>query len=283
MGRPLKTYKYNDPVDVDLGFPNDGSTDNGYDTNNPGVTGGYDGYIRVTANVNLPGAGTITAATNSTAVVGVGTQFDYSGLNTGSPIYVNGVEIGTVDSIANATHLTLDANSASNVSAGAFTFDTTEVNGYILRQKGKRKFMVALSSTIQDEGIAAGGKYFINYAGDTDWNALGAGPDAGYGKIFTASSDGAGLSTGGAVNIVDVCTLVDGSPNAGEMVLEVYNDGNTTNACSITNHWVRDFENNAEPLDDNAVNTKYIATIFNNNGDVDPATNYTIVAVENWC
>jgi hypothetical protein len=62
------------------------------------------------------------------------------------------------------------------------------------------------------------------------------------------------------------------------MSLEVYNDGSTTYAMELQNHWVRDFDNaNIE------TGTQYVATIFNSNGTVDPATGYTIVGIENFC
>ena len=287
MGRPLKTRKYQEDTNttVDQGFPNNGSTNNGWDTNEPGVTGGYDGAIKVSMNMNVPGAGTITAATNSTTVTGVGTQFDYNGITDGDAIlYVNGVALGTVQTVNSATGITLTANAAANVSGASYTFDTGVQNGYILRQKGKKKFLVIRNTTIQDEGIAAGGIYMITDANDTDWAALGAGPDAAYGKVFTASTSGIGLSTNGSVHPVATCILVDNtSPAAGEMYMEVYNDGDTTYAEQLTNRWVRDYDNNIAPIDDNANNTKYIATILNSNGNVDPATGYTIVGIENWC
>lgn len=286
MGRPLKTRKYQQDTDttVDQGFPNNGNTNNGYDQNEPGIVGGNDGPIRVTINLNLPGAGTIEAATNSTTVSGTGTQFDYNGLQSGSILYVNGVELGTVDSVNNDAEIILTANAASNVSGVTYSFDTGSSNGYILRQKGKKKFLVMTGNVLEDEGIAAGGNYYIEDANDTDWNALGAGPDAGYGKVFTATTDGVGLTTNGRVRAVGVCVLVDSSdPVAGEMSMEIYNDGDTTYAEQMTNRWVRDYDNNNSPIDNNANNTKYIATIFNNNGNVDPATGYTIVGVENWC
>jgi hypothetical protein len=277
MGRPLKTRKYQADTDtvVDNGFPNDGTTDNGWSDNDPGIVGGYDGPIRVTMNINIPGAGTVAANTASATVTGTGTQFAYNGLAAGSVVYANGVEIGTVDAVANATSFTLTANSAANVSGATYTFDTGARNGYILRQKGKRKFMAVLDTTVEDEGIASGGQYMITSASNTDWNALGAGVGAGYGKVFTANANGVGLATNGTVAPVAVCTLVqDGAPAAGELSMEVYNDGDTYYATAITNHWVSSDEDDT---------TKYVATIFNDSGNVDEATGYTIVGVENWC
>lgn len=286
MGRPLKVRKANAAADpsglVDYGFPNDQTTNNDWDDNEPGVTGGYDGAIRVTANLNLPGAGTLTANTASATVTGTGTVFDYNGMSAGATVYADGVNIGTINTVANATSFTLTANSAANVTGATFTFDTGAKNAWILRQKGKRKYMCALDLTIQDEGIAEGGKYFIHYNPvNSDWAFFGAGPDAAYGKVFTSTANGVGVTTDGAVKPVEVCTLVDGTPNVGEVQIEVYNNGTTTNALSLTNHWVRDFDNDVTPED--GTNTKFVATIFNDSGNVDPATNYTIVGIENWC
>lgn len=287
MGRPLKTRKYQQDTGttVDYGVPNNGNTNNGYDTDNPGIIGGFNGPIRVTTNINLPGAGTVTGNTASAVLTGTGTVFDYNGLQNGSIIYANGVEIGTVSSISNATSLTMTANSTANVSGVTYTFDTGVRDGYIFRQKGKKKFMVIQDVTVQDEGIAAGGTYWINDPQGTDWSQFGAGPDAGYGKVFTSTASGPNVSLeDGTVKPVGICTLVDSnSPAAGEMSMAVYNDGDTTYACSIKNTHVRDFDNNVAPLDNNPDNTQFIATIFNDNGNVDSATGFTIVGVENWC
>ena len=42
MGRPLKIRKYNGATPVDYGFPNDQTTDNNYDDEQPGIVGGVD-------------------------------------------------------------------------------------------------------------------------------------------------------------------------------------------------------------------------------------------------
>lgn len=277
MGRPLKTRKYQADTDtvVDRGFPNDGTTDNGYSTNEPGIVGGYNGPIKVTATFSLNGAGTVGAATNDATITGTGTDFTQCGIQNGSLLYINGVLAGAVSSITNATALELVANSSVAATGGTYTFTRGPTDAYILRQKGKRKFMIVDDSSLQDEGIAAGNTYFIDDASDTNWEALGAGPDAAYGKVFTATANGVGLATNGTVFPVMVATLVqDNTPAAGEFSMEVYNDGDTYYATAITNHWVGSDENDT---------TKYVATIFNDNGDVDPATGYTIVGVENWC
>ena len=40
MGRPLKIIKRNGSIDVDQGFPNDETTDNGFSRSYPGILGG---------------------------------------------------------------------------------------------------------------------------------------------------------------------------------------------------------------------------------------------------
>ena len=140
MGRPLKTRKYQQDtgVTVDYGFPNDGTTSNDWNDNNPGITGGYDGAIRVTANFLMNGQGTISAASNDATVTGTGTDFQYCGIEVGSLIYVNGTLLGEVDSITNGTSLELTGNAAATVTGSTWTFTRGPRNAYILRQKGKK-------------------------------------------------------------------------------------------------------------------------------------------------
>jgi hypothetical protein len=286
MGRPLKTRKYNAAagVTVDYGFPTDGAPTNDFDDSAPGVVGGWpetSDQVEITSVfLQQVGAGTITANTASAVVTGVGTDFSQAGGIGGATIYNSlGVELGVIDSVANTTSLTLTANCTANITAVSFTF-AEEDNGYIIRQKGKKKFLVARKQTIQDEGIALGGTYMIVNTSDTDWAALGAGTNASNGKIFTATASGVGLTTGGQVYPVGICVLVDGGGTLGlnEMRIEIDNDGTTTNIMSLTNRWARDFDNS-----NNATGTKYLVSTYNDNGDVDEASGYTIVSIDNWC
>jgi hypothetical protein len=289
MGRPLKVVKQNTGVNIDGsitsvykgdGYPTDGAPTNGWDTEQPGVIGGWP---QRTYQIEVPdmfleqvGGGTITANTASAVVTGVGTMFEESGID-GATVYNSaGVELGVVDNIANNTSLTFAANCAANITAGSFTFADVD-NGFIIRQKGKKKFLVARRDTINDEGIALGGTYMITDTSDTDWAALGAGPNASRGKIFTATASGANLTTDGEVYAVGTCTLVDGGTlGLNEFRLEVYNDDTetTSNAMSVTNRWVRDFDNS-----NNVTGTKFLASATNDSGDIDEATGYPIVIV----
>ena len=292
MGRPLKTRKLNEgvnvdgsttSVNVDIGFPTGLAPNNSFDTNQPGVVGGFSQTDTVeVASVFLQqvGGGTITANTASAVVTGVGTNFSQAGSLGGATIYSSsGVELGIVDSVTNATSLTFSANCTANITAGSFTFADVD-NGYIIRQKGKKKFLVARTQTIQDEGIALGGTYMITDASNTDWFALGAGTNAANGKIFTATASGNGLTTNGTVYPVGTCVLVDGGTlGLNEMRIDIDNDGTITNAMSITNRWTRDFDNS-----NNETGVRYLASIDNSSGDIDTASGSAIVKIgDNWC
>jgi hypothetical protein len=286
MGRPLKTFKYNEELEVDVnrGYPTQGAPTNGWDTEQPGVIGGWPSRTEVIEVTEIflehVGGGTITANTASAVVTGVGTMFEESQIS-GATVYNSaGVELGVVDSIANNTSLTFAANCAANITNGSFTFAAID-NGFIIRQKGKKKFLVARRQTIQDESIALGGTYMITNTSDTDWAALGAGPNAANGKIFTATASGANLTTDGEVYAVGTCVLVDGGTlGLNEMSIEIYNDDTeeTTNLMSLTNRWVRDFENS-----NNATGDRYLVSVNNDSGDLDTASGSIIVEIDTYC
>lgn len=190
----------------------------------------------------------------------------------------------TADITASQGHsITLDANATATVSNSAWTASTPD-NGYILRQKGKKKFLVARNQTINDEFIAAGGSYYIASVSDTDWAALGAGPDAGVGKIFTAKIDGTGLTTDGTVYPVGVCTLTEAAQadltrNQMSVVIDKAS-GTDTYASSVTDHFVVDFTDNGT---DENMGTKYIASYDGKTDTPDAATQLKTVDLEYWC
>jgi hypothetical protein len=79
----------------------------------------------------LTGSGTITANIQSNTVIGSSTSFD-SELAEGATILVANVVIGTVNTIANSSVLTLLANATSNISAQNFTYNNLFIiNNYI--------------------------------------------------------------------------------------------------------------------------------------------------------
>ena len=379
MGRPLKIMKNNSAASpsglVDSGYPNDGTTDNGFDENNPGVVGGnipdfdesfvidadvcveqaqygtiystagitvvwgagitdftntleedsiiyaagLDDAIGVVNTVNTPATVTIDAATAgttdsfttkgavaATALVADGPivlSANYAGLTGGVVYYVKTVVDSTSFTVSatpggakldltvetnditasQGQTVTLDAVATATVSNSAWTSAKPD-NGYIIRQKGKRKFLVARDYNVQDEFIAQGGAYMITAVSDTDWQALGAGPDATNGKIFTASTSIPSLTTNGVVYALGVCTLVNKAKASllrNEMSINLNKaSGADVKASSITDHFVVDFTDNGT---DENIGTKYIATFDGDSDTPDPATGLISVAVENYC
>jgi len=96
--------------------------------------------------------------------------------------------------------------------------------GSILRSKGKNKFLVNDSTSIQDEYIVAGNAYVITTVGNTNWPALGGPQSAVAGDIFTATATIPTLTTTGVVNLLGVCTLANvpgANLSAGQMSIGV--------------------------------------------------------------
>jgi hypothetical protein len=128
--------------------------------------------------------------------------------------------------------------------------DTQENVGFILRQKGQSKFLVAAANAIQDENIVKNNAYFVVNTGNTNWQALGAPSTVTVGDIFTATANGSGLTSNGVVYLVGQCALANvnnGSLAAGQMTVTITKDaqqgGGTVRLSRLTNKWGLDFQN----------------------------------------
>ena len=115
--------------------------------NTYGVVGGntaiYGSQVLVGVCMGVSGVGTITVADDSPNIDGVGTDFANTFVD-GTIVYdVDGNILGTIDDIANANAVfaTFAANATANVSGGAYVYGTPEA-GFIVRQKGKTKYLV---------------------------------------------------------------------------------------------------------------------------------------------
>jgi hypothetical protein len=113
--------------------------------------------------------------------------------------------------------------------------------GYIIRQKGSRKYLVGDVTSIADEDLVVGNAYIITSVGTTDWVACGAPANYGVGTIFTCTAD-AGAGTGTA-NLVGVCVLDnDTTPAVGLMAITYTNNNSTATPISkLTNKFLLDF------------------------------------------
>lgn len=110
-----------------------------------GVVGGntsiFGNQVLVNVAIGVSGTGTITAANNSAAVVGTGTDF-VTQLAAGSALTTSdGTLLGYVSTIGDSGNLNLSANALVSTSGSSFVYATAEP-GFIVRQKGKTKYLV---------------------------------------------------------------------------------------------------------------------------------------------
>lgn len=135
------------PVDAYFNNPVSGAGYPATNTATYSVVGGntaiYGNQVLIGVCIGVAGEGTITCADDSPNLDGVGTDFANT-LSDGTIVYTSeGVILGTIDDIANAnaTFATFAANATANVTGGSFVFGTPEA-GFIVRQKGKQKYLV---------------------------------------------------------------------------------------------------------------------------------------------
>ena len=154
-----------------------------------------------------------------------------------SPIWDNATEyLGVVGGTQPPTVATANY---PIVKVRVFVTGFAEADGFIIRQKGSRKFLVADATS--RTALVSGQAYRITVVGDTDWASYGA-PDAQVGTIFTATSALADTGTG-RVNAVGICVLAnDLSPTAGNMSISYFsNDSSETAISKLTNKFLQNF------------------------------------------
>lgn len=130
---------------VDFGFNNPAGITNTY-----GVVGGntsiYGSQVLARVAIGQTGTGTVTSLTTSNVLTGSGTAFNTQ-LAVGSVVATaDNVVLGFVGSIANATSLTMTGNASANSTGANYVFATNEA-GFIVRQKGKQKYLVKGATT----------------------------------------------------------------------------------------------------------------------------------------
>ena len=145
--------------------------DSGYsNASGYGIVGGdtaiYGNQVLITAAIGQAGTGTITCATGSPNLDGAGTNFANTLTNGTVVISSAGVLLGVIDDIANANAVfgTFAANASVNVSGDSFVFATEEA-GYIVRQKGKTKYLIKGATTgleVQAFTVDEGGIFLPN-------------------------------------------------------------------------------------------------------------------------
>ena len=141
--------------------------------------------------------------------------------------------------------------------------------GYIIRQKGSRKYLVGDVTTINDEDMVVGLAYIIVAVGTTDWVSCGAPTNYGVGTIFTCTNSiGAGSGT---ANLVGVCVIGNGqTPTAGLMAITyTNNDSTATSISKLTNKFLLDFAGGSGFTQAEVTNdVRFSANFFTDEGTV---------------
>lgn len=153
-----------------------------------------------------------------------------------------GVVGGEKSAATSATYPIVNVNVNIIQPSGA---TVTDANGFIIRQKGARKYLVTTSAVglrVAAGSFIAGNTYQIAVLGNTDWSAVGAGIVPVVGTIFTATAVGSGTGT---VTQVGTCVLVNAAiPLAGQMSISYVNPlGATVFVNKLTNKFVYDYNN----------------------------------------
>lgn len=140
------------PVDAYFNNPVSGTGYPATNTSTYSVVGGntsiYGKQVLVNCAIGLSGTGTITTDTGDVTITGVGTDFANDFVDGTVVTTADGTLLGVIDDIANAnaTSATFAANAAANVTDGSYVYATAEA-GFIVRQKGKTKYLVKGATT----------------------------------------------------------------------------------------------------------------------------------------
>jgi len=140
----------------------------------------------------------------------------------------------------------------SNLSSGEFPTTTcrvkigtvAEAEGYIIRQKGSTKYLVGDSTGVTAGSFIVNNQYIITALGNTDWQAIGAGKDAGVGSTFTASGVGSGTGTADTIGVCVLSDLADAALTANTMTVTYADEGSTlVRIKRMTNKYAINFAN----------------------------------------
>ena len=141
--------------------------------------------------------------------------------------------------------------------------------GYIIRQKGSRKYLVGSVTAVNDGSFVVGQAYQVITLGTTNWQSIGAEADLAVGGIFTATgADGGG---NGVANSVGICVLDnDVTPAAGLMAITYTNNDSTATPISkLTNKFLLDFAGGSGFTQAEVTNdVRFSANFFTDEGTV---------------
>jgi hypothetical protein len=143
--------------------------------------------------------------------------------------------------------------------------------GYIIRQKGSRKYLVGDATGVNDGSFVVGQAYQVVTLGTTNWQSIGAEADIAVGGVFTATGTNGGGN--GVANSVGICVLDnDTTPAAGLMCItftEATGDSTATPISKLTNKWLLDFAGGSGFTQAEVTNdVRYVANFFTDEGTV---------------
>ena len=215
-------------------------------------TGSGNGGVAVAVDQGYPNQGSLTAPVGPTVAGLSATQF--LGVVGGSSTAATTV---TFPRIVVQVNITLASGSAAGSAAG-----------YIIRQKGAHKYLVA--DTTSRSALVVGNAYIITTVGDTDWAASGA-PNAAVGTTFTATVANANTGTG-RVNLIGTCILSDAAaPTNGNMSIAwMQNDSSELYLSKLTNKFMLDWTGGTDSYAaaDVINDVRYVANFFTDEGTV---------------
>jgi hypothetical protein len=189
-------------------------------------TGSGNGGASVGVDLAYPNFGSLTNPVKNS--VGNMTDAQYLGV-------VGGAAATDTPSVTNP-RLDVIVNIANPSGAGIGV-----AQGYIIRQKGSRKYLVGSVTAVNDGSFVVGQAYQVITLGTTNWQSIGAEADLAVGGIFTAT--GANGGGNGVANSVGICVLDnDVTPAAGLMAITYTNNDSTATPISkLTNKFLLDF------------------------------------------
>jgi hypothetical protein len=119
---------------------------------------------------------------------------------------------------------------------------SAEADGFIITQKGAKQYLVADTTSVNDEDLVVGRTYIINSVGTTEWVACGAGVNPAAGDVFTATGIGAGTGTAFEVGVCTLANEATGALTQGNMNIAIFNgDSSDILVSKLTNKFALDY------------------------------------------
>ena len=119
-----------------------------------------------------------------------------------------------------------------------------EAEGYIIRQKGATKYLVADATGVTAGSFITGNTYIITALGNTDFTLVGGPSSAAVGTTFVATGAGAGTGTVDTIGTCVLADLADAALTADTMTVTYGDEGSSlVRIKRMTNKYAINFSN----------------------------------------